>query len=126
MLVQDEAVGRAVGQVSARHVLGLVMQVGVRETFPALPLVTVPHPLGGIQPEAVIERARPAIEGAASMPSEDYNLVYNTVDAFTWGPNTITGLDPLFVSTTSAKVIASRLRPLTKLKGRCGAVRCNS
>lgn len=42
----------------------------------------------------------PAIETtAASLPGEDYNLVYNDSSGFTFGANTIFG-DPLFVSTT--------------------------
>lgn len=36
-----------------------------------------------------------------SLPGEDYNLVYNSPQAFTFGANTITGMDPLFVSTTA-------------------------
>ena len=35
----------------------------------------------------------------SSLPGEDYNLVYNYSGSFTFGANTITGLDPLFVST---------------------------
>ena len=36
----------------------------------------------------------------SSLPGEDYNLVYNTVDgSFVFGTNTITGADPLFVNT---------------------------
>ncbi|MFQ5604352.1 MAG: right-handed parallel beta-helix repeat-containing protein [bacterium] len=35
-----------------------------------------------------------------SLPGEDYNLVYNFSGSFTYGANTITGSDPLFVNTT--------------------------
>jgi len=45
----------------------------------------------------------PAFEtSAASLPGEDYNLVFNTVDgSFAFGPNTMTGTNPLFVNTTA-------------------------
>ncbi len=45
--------------------------------------------------------SNPAFEAAAaSLPGEDFNLIYNTVDSFTFGAGTISG-DPLFVSTTA-------------------------
>jgi len=43
--------------------------------------------------------SNPVIEtAAASLPGEDHNLVYNYSGLFTFGANTITGMDPLFVS----------------------------
>ena len=37
----------------------------------------------------------------SSLPGEDYNLVYNYSGSFTYGPNTIDGQDPLYISTTA-------------------------
>lgn len=45
--------------------------------------------------------SNPVFETSVStLPGEDYNLVYNYSGSFTYGSNTIDGLDPLYVNTT--------------------------